>query len=70
MSPAFINTKLDLQTRLADVARLEVQSIVNYNIAISSLERAKGTLLRYDNIVLEEEPKPFMPNKPFSSSRR
>jgi len=59
MSPAYINTKLDLQTRLADEQRREITAIASYNIAISALERAKGTLLRYDNVVLEEEPRPY-----------
>jgi outer membrane protein TolC len=59
MSPAFINTKLDLQSRLADEARREITAIASYNVAISALERAKGTLLRYDNVILEEDAKPF-----------
>jgi outer membrane protein TolC len=61
--PGFINTKLDAQARLSDQTRREVVAIVNYNIAISALERAKGTLLRYDNVVLEEEPKPYFAPK-------
>ena len=59
VSPGFINTKLDAQLRLSDLARREVAAIVGYNVAISGLERAKGTLLRYDNITLEEEAKPY-----------
>ena len=57
MSPGFINTKLDAQARLGEQAQREVTAVVNYNIAISALERAKGTILRYDNIVLEEDQK-------------
>ena len=64
MSPGFINTKLDAQLRLSDQAQREVTAVVNYNIAISALERAKGTLLRYDNIVLEEEPKTYYTPRP------
>ena len=29
-----------------------LRALVNYNIAISSLERAKGTLLEYNNVTL------------------
>lgn len=61
--PGFINAKLDAQARLSDQTRREIVAIVNYNIAISALERAKGTLLRYDNVVLEEEPKPYFAPK-------
>jgi outer membrane protein TolC len=65
MSPSFIQTKIDAQTRLSDLSRREVAAISNYNIAISGLERAKGTLLRYDNVVLEQEPRPFFTPKPY-----
>jgi outer membrane protein len=65
MSPGFINTKLDAQARLADQARREITAISAYNIAISALERAKGTILRYDNVVLEEDPRPYFKPKPF-----
>jgi outer membrane protein len=61
MSPGFINTKLDAQLRQSEQARLEITAIVNYNIAISALERAKGTILRYDNVVLEEEARTAFP---------
>ena len=63
VSPGFINTKLDAQFRLSDLARREITAIVGYNIAISGLERAKGTILRYDNVVLEEEVKPYFVQK-------
>ena len=36
-----------------------MQSVSNYNIAIGSLEQAKGTLLRYNNILMEEESMPI-----------
>ncbi len=59
ISPAFINTKLDLQSRLGEEQRREITAIATYNIAISALERAKGTLLRYDNVTLEEDTQPY-----------
>ncbi|MEM8875411.1 MAG: TolC family protein [Planctomycetota bacterium] len=53
-TPAFINTKLQAQADLANAQRAEAQAIADYNIAISGLEQAKGTLLRYNNILLDE----------------
>ncbi len=56
LTPEFVNRKLDLQQQLAEAARLEAQAVSRYQIAISKLERAKGTLLRYNNILMEEAP--------------
>jgi outer membrane protein TolC len=60
LSPEFVQLKLDRQEFLANAERAEAQAISNYNIAISRLELAKGTLLRYNNIVLQEEQMPFV----------
>ena len=57
MNPGFINAKLDAQQKLSDLERREMTAIVSYNIGIVALEKAKGTILRYDNVVLEEEVK-------------
>jgi outer membrane protein TolC len=54
LTPFFVRNKLDTQARLAESEALEVRSLSTYNIAIAQLERAKGTLLRYNNISLEE----------------
>lgn len=59
LTPEFVNLKLDAQSRLADAARAESASISSYNIAIARLEKAKGTLLRYNNVQMQEEPRPF-----------
>jgi outer membrane protein len=59
LSPDFVNRKLDSQGRLADAARAEAAAISNYNIALARLEKAKGTLLRYNNVQMQEEPRPF-----------
>jgi outer membrane protein len=59
LTPTFVQLKLDTQERLAQAATAEVQSVSNYNIAIGSLEQAKGTLLRYNNILMEEESLPI-----------
>ncbi len=57
--PTFVQLKLDTQELVGQTARAYTNSIANYNIGISRLERAKGTLLRYNNIVLEQIPTPF-----------
>jgi outer membrane protein TolC len=54
----FVLQKLDAQARLGDAQRSEVEQLANYNIALSSLEKAKGTILRYNNIVMEEDQLP------------
>lgn len=55
LTPTFVQLKLDTQARLVDTQQAENQAVAAYNIAIARLERAKGTLLRYNNVVLEEE---------------
>ena len=52
---SFVQLKLDTQARLADAARNEAQSISTYCTAIAALERSKGTLLRYDNVMMDED---------------
>ena len=64
LTPTFVQLKLDTQERLAQSLSTEASSISNYNFAIARLERAKGTLLRYDNVILEEDTTPFgMPKR-------
>lgn len=55
LTPTFVQLKLDAQDRLAQAQRDEATAISQYNIAISHLERSKGTLLRYNNVVMAEE---------------
>lgn len=64
LTPTFVQLKLDLQSALANTAQSEAAAITNYNISIVALERAKGTLLRYNNVVLEESSHPFDPMTP------
>jgi uncharacterized protein YijF (DUF1287 family) len=54
-TPTFVNLKLQTQSDLAEAARAEVEAIANYNVSISRLEFAKGTLLKYNNVLMEEE---------------
>jgi outer membrane protein len=56
LTPEFVNRKLDLQAELAQNASREAEAMSNYMIAISDLERAKGTILRYNNVIMEESP--------------
>lgn len=58
LTPTFVQLQLDAQERLARAQAEEAAAISDYNIAISRLERAKGTLLRYNNVVMEEDPLP------------
>ncbi len=55
-SPEFMQVKLDSQARMALAEQLQIQSIVNYNLAIMNLERAKGTLLEFNRISLDRPP--------------
>ncbi len=59
LTPTFVQLKLDTQERAANARISEAQAISNYNNAIAKLERAKGTLLRYNNVVMEEDKLPI-----------
>jgi outer membrane protein TolC len=56
LTPEFVQLKLQIQDALAESRQNEAQAIANYNIALSALEKSKGTILRYDNVVLQEDP--------------
>ena len=60
LTPTFVQLILDRQEALAQAERQEASAISNYNIAISRLELSKGTLLRYNNVIIEEEQTPFV----------
>jgi len=60
LTPTFVQLKLDTQERLADARRDENTAVANYNIAIYKLEEAKGTLLRYNNVIMEEDKLPLI----------
>lgn len=59
LTPTFVQLKLDQQSELADAALRESAAVSDYNIAIARLEQAKGTLLRYNNIIMEEDRGPM-----------
>jgi len=72
LDPEFVQLKLDQQQRLAEARRQEAIETMNYNLAIAKLEFAKGTILRYNNIVMEEDRYPWnlpstSPNPPQGS---
>ena len=54
LSPTFVQLKLDTQERLADARHNENLALANYNISIYKLEQSKGTLLRYNNVLMTE----------------
>ena len=49
-----LNTELSSRQSLASARRAILAATVDYNIAIIDLERAKGTLLPYYNILISE----------------
>lgn len=51
----FVQLLLNAEEQFAQTERDEALALNNYNVSIARLEQAKGTLLRYDNVVLEEE---------------
>ena len=48
--------ELGSRRSLANARRFMLDAMVRYNIAIIDLERAKGTLLRYNNVVIPDQP--------------
>lgn len=55
-SPEQLDTILNSQVSLAQARRGLLTALVSYNQGIIDVERAKGTLVEYDNVVLSEEP--------------
>jgi len=51
--------RLQQQLGLATAEQTEHQALNDYNYAIANLEKAKGTILRYNNVVMEQEQLPF-----------
>lgn len=66
-----LTNELNSRTRLAASRRAMLRRMVDYNIAIFTLEAAKGTLLRYNNVVIadgdEEYPEPSRDDGVFRS---
>lgn len=58
-TPESVQLELDAQERLAQSERDEANAIAQHNVAISRLEHDKGTILRYNNILMVEEKEPW-----------
>lgn len=55
LSPEYLDVQLNAQSTMADARRALLSALVNYNIAIVQLERAKDTILNYDNVAIQAE---------------
>lgn len=53
-----VDRYLDAVSQYANAAAQETQCKMNYNMSITALEEAKGTLLQYDKIIVVEGPRP------------
>lgn len=69
LDPQFVQLELDSQQRLADAEVTETKAIQDYNFALATLERAKGTILRYNNIVMKEDSYPATSRFPRPNAR-
>lgn len=56
IDPLYLDNELSSVDRLAGARQTLLQVIAEYNIAIVALEKAKGTLLEYNNVVVTDEP--------------
>ena len=54
LRPDFIERKLQRQQELANAEQAEAEAEAGYNVAICKLEQSKGTLLRYNNVILDQ----------------
>jgi len=52
---ATLNTELSARQNLANARRTLLNSMIDYNLSMVDLERAKGTLLQFYNVVLSED---------------
>lgn len=67
LTPEAVQLELQAQEQLAESERQEALAIANYNIALAKLEKSKGTILRYNNILMEQEKYPW--NLPSTAPR-
>lgn len=56
IDPAFLQTELSAVEQLAAARRTLLRVLIDYSVAVVELERAKGTLLEYNNVVVRDEP--------------
>lgn len=64
-----LQIELDSYESLSVGRRQLLDTLVRYNVALSNLERQKGTLLEYNNIVIRgaEDPKQMTPYRPVTA---
>jgi len=55
VDPIYLETELNTIERLANTRRVLLQVITDYNVAVVLLEKAKGTLLDYNNVAVTDE---------------
>ncbi len=55
LSPEYLEVRLNAQETLSQARQGLLNALVNYNIAIVQLERAKDTLLQYDNVEIQAD---------------
>ena len=56
IDPTYLDSELGAVERLASARGTLLGVIADYNIAIAALEKSKGTLLEYNNVVVTDEP--------------
>lgn len=55
IDPAYLQTELSGVEQLANTRRVLLQVLTDYTITIVELERAKGTLLEYNQVVIDDD---------------
>jgi outer membrane protein len=69
-NPEAVQLRLQVQEQLASAEQFEHEAMYNYSFAIASLEKAKGTILRYNNVMMEEEQLPLGPKRQWGGPKR
>lgn len=54
ITPSFLETELSAVEQLSNNRNILLQVLTDYNTAIAQLEKAKGTLLEYNNVVISD----------------
>ncbi len=57
IDPTYLETELNTIEQLANARTILLQVVTDYNLALVQLEKAKGTLLEYNNVVVTDEPR-------------
>jgi outer membrane protein TolC len=58
-TPELLQLRLQFQDTYAQARRDEANSLASYNQALAKLELAKGTLLQYNNVIMQEDMIPY-----------